>query len=365
MSREGEDDSLFEGALIVNGFIPEDHLWSGLNEFLKEIEDLPQPVPWNGFCAWSLNISVHRKTVDGNINPPLEWAASALSSPNPCAAIAFRCSPLGDEPDQDDSFGWEKCYFRDLARTFTYAANIARPACLTIHSIAMRCPDGSCEVESGTVHALEGAVDYSQKTGLPSLAPVPFGSVWYWIGHNGFHLRSGDTPVSRAFNAYTWLFEGSSFPFSLVSALIGIEALFASSTSGVGDQVRRRTQLLLGNRTSFKKDLDKMYAARSAFLHGGTLVPPNGFSWDPPQDVEAKLGEIWDATDIASAVLVSSLQRLAEKGWTALEFSENLTGMDSEQLESVEETISSNRIPYAEKSKLEEWGARFIRRFEQ
>jgi len=356
---------IIEGALIVNGFITEDHLWNELIELLNEIEELPQPVPWNGLCAWQINLSVHRKIRNGDISPLLEWATSTLDPPNACAAIAFKCKMSKSDHVQGFSVDFAKCLFHDFAHTFTYAANIARPGCFTVQSIVERCSDGSCKVDSGIGHELAGAVDYSQKTGWPPLSSVPFRSVWFWILRSLFHMRSGDTPISRAFNAYTWLFEKrSDFPFGLVSALIGIEVLFATTTSGVTDQVRRRAQLLLGSRTTFKNDLDKMYAARSAFLHGGTMLPPNGYSWEPPRTIETKLEKISDAEDIASAVLLSSLQRLAEKQWTCIEFSENLLGSDKEEDQSIEETVQGTAIPYAFESEIKEWAEKFIRRFD-
>jgi hypothetical protein len=215
---------------------------------------------------------VHRKTRNGDINPPLEWAVSALAPSTACAAIAVKYEPMVDDLVQDLSIDMTECFFHDFVHTLAFAANIARPGCFNVHSVAWRCADGSCEEGPGLVHDFASSVEYSQRTGWPPLIPVPFKTVYAWIVRNLFHLRAGDTPVSRAFNAYTWLFgrAGHDFPFDLVSALIGIEALFATTTSGVADQVRRRTQLLLGSRTSFKKDLDKMYAARSAFLHGST-----------------------------------------------------------------------------------------------
>lgn len=357
------DNSSFEGALIINGFIPDNDLWLELNELLAEIESLPQPIPWNGFCARQLHTSVHRKNQLGEINPPLDWAASALSAQNACAAIDFKCIPFEAEPDQEIPL--DRANFQDVARTFSFAANISRPGCFGVHSVASRQND-SCKIASGISNELVNAVDYSRKTGWPSLAPVPFGLVWIWIVKNFYHMRPGDTPISRAFNAYTRLFEkGSDFPFGLVSALIGIEALFATTTSAVGDQVRRRAQLLLGNRNSFKKDIDKMYAARSAFLHGGTLLSANGYSWEPPEEIETKLEKIWEAEDIASAVLVSSLQRIVEKGWTGLKFSEKLTGLKSETIEPVEDIVSGIRMPCALESELKKWGAPFIRRFAQ
>lgn len=364
MPKLDASNTSFQGALIVNGFIPEDELWNELNELLIEIEDLPQPILWNGLCGLQLYISVHREKREGGISPPLNWAASALAPPRACAAIAFECKPLGDKFDQDLYFGFSECLFHDFALTFALAANIARPGCFRINSIIMQSSDGSYEEKPGIVHDLDGAVAYSQKTGWPPLVPVSFGRVYWWIVHNAFHMRTGDTPVSRAFNAYTWLFgePGSDFSFSLVATLIGIEALFATTTSGVADQVRRRAQLLLGSRTSFTQDLREMYSARSAFLHGGTLLPPNGFLWSPPKTKEITFEKISSANNVASAVLLSSLQRLVEKGWNTLEFSENLMGSDKEEL--LEELIQGTGIWYADVSEVDNWMARFIRRFD-
>ncbi|MFC1825439.1 hypothetical protein ACFL9T_22225 [Thermodesulfobacteriota bacterium] len=359
-------NTYFQGALIVHGLITEDAIWDGLIELLREIEDLPQPLPWISLCDCQLYLSVHRKNKSGDIIPPLKWADSELSSLTACAAIAFKWDSFEEADDQGISEGFAEGIFRDFARTFAFAANIARPGCFDVMSVVTRCSDGSYKKNAGTQGNLWGAVEYSQKTGWPPLTPVPFASVYTWIAQNFFHLRHGDTPVSRAFNAYTWLFEkaGSHFPFGLVSALIGIEALFATTTSGVADQVRRRAQLLLGDRTTFKKDLDKMYSARSAFLHGSTLLPQNGFDWNPPEPAEVKLQKTSQAEDIAAAVLLSSLQRLVERGWTSLEFSENLSGADSVEIQSIDEIVRGTSIPYAYPSKLNEWIARFSRRFD-
>ena len=83
-------NTFFEGALIVHGLIPEDGLWNELTELLKETEELPQPLPWNGLCDWQLYLSVHRKKKNDDTIPPLEWAASDLESLGACAAIAFK-----------------------------------------------------------------------------------------------------------------------------------------------------------------------------------------------------------------------------------------------------------------------------------
>lgn len=355
-----------EGALIIDGLIPEDHLWDELKELLNEIGDLPQPIPWPGLdtSVGKLRMSVHRKTKSGDVCPAIEWVASALARSTACAAIAVQYGPLSADRGTDLSVATSGAV-HDFVRTLVFAANIARPGCLRVQSINWRSIDGSCERRPGLVHDLGRAVEYSRRTGWPALDPISFRSVYMWIGLNLFHLRAGDTPVSRAFNAYTWLFgePGDAHPFRLVSALIGIEALFATTTSGVAEQVRRRAQLLLGSRTSFKKDLDNMYTARSAFLHGSAHLLPNGLSWDPSDAVGSKLDKGSNAEDVASAVLLSSLQRLVAKGWSRLEFSEALMGADDVP-QSEEEAILGFTYPYAEKSALEAWAAQFIRRFD-
>lgn len=355
-----------QGALIVNGLIPEDHLWNELKELLNEIGDLRQPIPWPGLdtSVGELRISVHRKTKSGDVYPGIEWAASALAGSTACAAIVVQYRPLCDDRGADPSVATVDAV-HDFARTLVFAANIARPGCLSVQSINWRSIDDSYEREPGLMHDLGSAVEYSRRTGWPALDPISFRSVYTWICLNLFHLRAGDTPVSRAFNAYTWLFgePGDAHPFRLVAALIGIEALFATTTSGVGDQVRRRAQLLLGSRTSFKKDLDNMYAARSAFLHGSAHLLPNGLYWDPPDAVRSRLDKGSDAEGVASAVLLSSLQRLVAKGWSRLEFSEAMMGAD-DLPQSEDEAILGSTYPYAEKSALDEWAAPFIRRFD-
>ena len=105
-----------------------------------------------------------------------------------------------------------------------------------------------------------------------------------------------------------------------------------------------------------------MYAARSAFLHGSAQLPPNGVSWDAPKAIEGKLKKIHSAEDIAIAVLISSLQKLATEGWSILEFSEDVIG--SEEAQEPEDAIIGSSIPCVITSEIEKWMIPFIRRFE-
>jgi hypothetical protein len=82
-----------------------------------------------------------------------------------------------------------------------------------------------------------------------------------------------------------------------------------------------------------------------------------------PEAIERKLAKISGATDVASAVLLSSLQRLVEKGWSKLEFSEDLIGSDK-ALQSGDAVVLGSSIPYIVRSSAEEWMAKITRRFD-
>jgi len=107
-----------EEALIIHGLFTEETLWNELKELLKEIENLPQPVPWPRpvGSAGKLHLSVHRKTQSGEISPALEWAASALGPSRACAAIAVKYGVLEDDRGLDFSIVTE-CMVHDLVRT--------------------------------------------------------------------------------------------------------------------------------------------------------------------------------------------------------------------------------------------------------
>lgn len=148
---------------------------------------------------------------------------------------------------------------------------------------------------------------------------------WVWLARNFLPIRFGDTPLSRAFNSFTYLYARDlPDPFQILVALMGIEALYGSGRPGIAAQIVERTQLLLGPRSSFKGDLRRMYDLRSATIHGGFGFPPLDTPFDYPPAYKRRWKELGDAEALAGAVLVASLQELQQRGATHLNFVESV-----------------------------------------
>lgn len=209
----------------------------------------------------------------------------------------------------------------------TFAGNLASPAAFIVGETSWLIEGHGASTTRGYASDLWMARNYVARARWPTLKELPLGDCLAWIWVNGLPLRAGDTPVSRAYNAYTLLFEEN--PLDLIVALHGVEALFVRSSSATQNQLTSRAQLLLGSRSRFKRDLSEMYSARSALLHGGSGFPGLAYPYeDPPAYVKRKAGRE-RALALAAAVLVATLQILVERKWSTLEFAEQLDGGES------------------------------------
>jgi hypothetical protein len=211
-------------------------------------------------------------------------------------------------------------------RTLVYASNIALPGSLDSTSIEIIVSDESVVLSSERLVAdLWSVREYAAKTGWPHLKKLSVIETWGWLLGNLLPARSGDSALSRAFNAYTYLFASDlPEPLQLITSLTGIESLFGSGRPGIATQIVERAQLLLGKRESFKHDLREMYDARSAIVHGGFGFPPLHFPFDDPAAYETRRKKLSRAEDVAAAVLVAALQTLASRKANQLAFTESL-----------------------------------------
>lgn len=353
--------------MILDGCFESIALWERFVDLLEELESLPKSIPWNGLSPWKIDISVHRKIENGTVIPPLEWENTTILKDRASAVLVFSCKPLQPDNDQSFDYNFAEILFKDFVKTFIFITNISHPGCFIALSILTWNKKGEIKEHPGLMPHFHGAIEYINDTGWPELKSVPFADVYRWVYLNGFHVRSGDTSISRAFNAFTWLFAegGKENPFSLVSTLIGIEALFCTSSSGVTEQVRRRAQLLLGKKESFKKDLTTIYSVRSSFIHGRTLLSANGYSWSPPEETWQKMEKTHKGEDIASAVLIASLQKLAINNWNSLDYQEEIAGHSKDDSSYIEEITKGINIPMVYAESIDKWLGKYIKRFEK
>jgi len=211
-------------------------------------------------------------------------------------------------------------------------ANLARIGSLEIHD--------SCLIQDGRKHKkpfelnvseLRFALEFAQKIGWPKFHKSKIARTWKWaLQRKGFLESFSDDATSRALNAFTHLFKLNEGPVTLFWAIMGIEALYVRGREPKMEQVRERTQVLLGEQTSFKKKISEMYNFRSSFIHGDLDFPGRHLLHDAAPEVESHDTALNEATSLAIAVLTATIQVLISKNWDGLRFSYTVANMKKE-----------------------------------
>ncbi len=196
-------------------------------------------------------------------------------------------------------------------------ANLARPGSIELF-------EGHVLVEEHTIHSTKRfsswrfreAAHFAEKLGWPKLDDLSVPDVWQWSEHvEGLSANYSTGPVGRALNALTQLTSrGSSQPFSLFWALMGLEALYVRGSGGVMEQLREKIYTLLGTPEVHKKKFTRMYDLRSRVIHGQLDFSSAYSTGGGPED-ERFYKDLGEATDLATALLLATLQQLVKRGW--------------------------------------------------
>jgi len=210
------------------------------------------------------------------------------------------------------------------------AANIAAPCGLEAGEGVIVMGDEFARTTESLISNLWAVVELSNTTGWSPVRSLPLASVLDWTTRYQLSTRMGDSAISRAYNALTYLFDSppSDDPLELFWALMGVEALFSEGALGVMDQVVRRSQLLIGRHDSFKKKFGRAYSVRSSFVHGGMPFPGKFTSNYGAFDFDKFKSKVHGASTVAAYLLVRALQELVVNNWSALQFELTLTGRD-------------------------------------
>lgn len=213
--------------------------------------------------------------------------------------------------------------FEEKLYDIALVANLARP--------------GSVELFEGYIHLEEHkirrtkrfsswefreAAHLAEKLGWPKLDDISVADVWRWSEPiEGLSAGYSTGPVGRALNALTHLTSlGSSQPFSLFWALMGLEALYVRGSGGVMEQLREKVHTLLGAPEMHKKKFTRMYDLRSRVIHG-QLDFSSAYSQVEGPENDRFYKDLGEATDLATALLLATLQQLVQRGWWELRFS--------------------------------------------
>ncbi len=174
-------------------------------------------------------------------------------------------------------------------------------------------------------HYNELAFAYERSRSLkwPLLEFLSINQVWNWYFEFEKGLEKPSTSaIERALNALSHTFTSSGdWEFgNIFWALLALEALYCKGHNNLQNQLVEKTELFLGERTAFKKEVGKMYDFRSRFIHGNINFPSK-FSYDDISDEWDKYIQSYQSSfHLALAILLATIQKLIKTNKTSIDF---------------------------------------------
>lgn len=202
------------------------------------------------------------------------------------------------------------------------AANLASPGSLHTDERVLVGDGIPVRMHAGFSGLLPEAVERAFKQEWPPIVTVPFQTVWEWLNAiPGLKEGQGRGRLGRAVSAFSYLMSAGvtgAPTMGLMWALVGLEALYAKGNQALQAQLIEKSEVILGKRTTHKKNFGRMYDFRSRFVHGDIDFPLSYVS--DTIDFDAFDREAREAELLATATLVSTLQQLVVRGMHELEF---------------------------------------------
>ncbi|MCW3082792.1 MAG: hypothetical protein JWP12_158 [Bacteroidetes bacterium] len=167
-------------------------------------------------------------------------------------------------------------------------------------------------------------LSYSLEKKWPVFEQLNIHKTWSWYLTKAFPKgidEISSTNLSRAINAFTYLYqENISEQERLFWTMVGIESLYVGGKEAIGEQVRKKAQIFLGEIKEFKKRLTKMYDYRSAFVHGSKDFPGYFHIHDGLDTFDKFIEDSEDPVQVAKSLLLATLQKMAKYELDDLEF---------------------------------------------
>lgn len=172
---------------------------------------------------------------------------------------------------------------------------------------------------------MEAAWRAAEEWQYPCIKKLQFKQVWNWLAKSEFDQCKLATSVLHKTLA---LLLDVSAPFSRPAALDvlllcqALEALLDCKSGAIGASLTARANLILGPPPSHKKWLSSFYDLRSKITHGSfPIIRPGSFASD--DEIYEHERELVASVNRVVAVLLTLLQKLAQAGASAFQFSES------------------------------------------
>lgn len=206
---------------------------------------------------------------------------------------------------------------------FPFFLNIAKPGMFDSFGGGLYLDDKYMAALHRCSTDLLAAVETSRTIKWPKLEFLNYNQVWNWYFkfENALEIMSRNS-VERALNAFSRLMKRQHISdySDIFWVLLGLEALYCVGSVDVQKQLIEKSEVLLGPRTAFKKELDSMYKFRSRFVHGDVNIP-NTYYLDTISEEYNKYHSAYNRSlNLAAAMLLASLQKLIILDKYTLEF---------------------------------------------
>lgn len=216
--------------------------------------------------------------------------------------------------------------FAETVTSILVASHIAQPGTLRTYELEIWMVGQFLKTTDGVCGFFGEIVEFAGEKAWPQIEFLSIKQVWAWMcSFDPLSENLGKSEISRALNALSYLLsdkpsEGRDL-VDLMWAMIGLEALYGRGTSDLTYQLVEKVGVLLGRSAGFEKSVKEMYRFRSLFVHGKAPFPAAFFTSDGMPEYERHSNEASDASFLASAVLIASLQQIAKRKWKNLSFS--------------------------------------------
>ena len=169
---------------------------------------------------------------------------------------------------------------------------------------------------------IEEAAKFAIKTQWPKFEELDFCKTWNWLNKREWFITSfGGGNTGRAVLGLMNSLKIEDTPAQLFWALLAIEALYTRGRGELGEQVKEKSQILLGNIENHKKIINQMYGYRSRFIHGDIDFVGVNFINDATDYFEKYDENLREAVDCARAILIASLHQIIKRNWEGISFS--------------------------------------------